>query len=55
MRDLDFSGHLPKKKKKKKEEASKCVMHDGGGRGAHKVVMFWLGFALASPSCLRSV
>lgn len=42
-------------KKKKKKEASKCALHGGGGRGAHKVVMFWLGLALASPSCLCSV
>lgn len=48
--DLDFSGHLPTNKK-----ASKCALHGGGGRGAHKVVMFWLGLALASPSCLCSV
>ena len=47
--DLDFSGHLPKKR------ASKCALRGGGGRGAHKVVMFWLGLALASPSCLCSV
>ena len=38
-----------------KKKASKCVLDGGGGRGAHKVVMFWLGLALASPSCLRSV
>lgn len=49
-RDLDLSGHLKKKKK-----ASKCALHGGGGRGAHKVVMFWLGLALASPSCPGSV
>lgn len=44
-------GISPKKKKK----ASKCALHGGGGRGVHKVVMFWLGLALAFPSCLCSV
>lgn len=41
---MDFSGHLPQKKKKK---ASKCALHGGGGRDAHKVVMFWLGLGLS--------
>ncbi len=48
-------GISQKKKKKKKKIASNCALHGGGGRGAHKVVMFWLGLALASPSCLCSV
>lgn len=49
--DLDFGGHLGEEKK----TASKCVLRGGGGRATHKVVMFWLGLALASPSCLHSV
>lgn len=52
-REIWISVGISQKKKKKK--ASKCVLHGGGGRGAHKVVMFWLGLALASPSCLCSV
>lgn len=40
---------------RKKKNPSKCVLHGWGGRGAHNVVMFWLGLALASPSCLCSV
>lgn len=55
--DLDFRWASFKKclKKKKKKTASKCVLRGGGGLGTHEVVMFWLGLALASPSCLRSV
>lgn len=45
--DLDFSGHLVEEKKRGK--ASKCAVHVGGGRGVHKVAMFWLG----RPSSLR--
>lgn len=36
-------GILWKKKKKRRGKASKCAVHVGGGRGVHKVAMFWLG------------
>ena len=49
-----FQWASPKKREENKK-ASKCALDVGGGRGAHKVVMFWLGLALASPSCLCSV
>lgn len=53
---MDFSGHLPKKKKEeKKKKASKCARIVGVEGVFNKVVMFWLGHALASPSCLCSV
>lgn len=49
--DLDFGGHLGGGKKKKQHQSVHCVV---GVDDTHKVVMFWLGLALASPSCLRS-
>lgn len=53
--DLDFRWASFKICFFKKKTASKCALRGGGGLGTHEVVMFWLGLALASPSCLRSV
>lgn len=48
--DLDFSGHLVVKKNKKEgRKASKCAVQGGGGRGMHKVAMFWLGRSSSPP------
>lgn len=35
--------------KKKTGKASKCAVHVGGGRGVHKVAMFWLGRPSSLP------